>query len=226
LNCVDSSLEAARPEVRDPPSDMNSIMWDQSRDYETMDIDEFARVLTSDERREWQDPVKISKAIGIESGMTVADLACGPGFFTLPLALLVGKRGQVYAVDSNPRMLHHLRTNIKKSGAYTENIKVIQADVSKTGIPSGSVDVAIFANVLHDIADVRAFLDEVKRISGSKATVVDIDWKKARMEFGPPFEIRLSETEARRILSKNGLAVSRIIEAGPYHYGLVSSHTR
>ena len=82
---------------------------------------------------------------------------------------------------------------------------------------------AMIANVLHDVADRKAFLKEVKRICKSKATVVDIDWKKAEMEFGPPLEIRLAESESRRILSKNGLAVSRRVEAGPYHYGLVSS---
>jgi len=31
----------------------------------------------------------------------VADLGCGPGYYTLPLAESVGPEGRVYAVDMN-----------------------------------------------------------------------------------------------------------------------------
>lgn len=186
-----------------------------------MDVDEFARFLNSDERKKWQDPLKITGEIGVESGMTVADLACGPGYFTIPLASLVGEDGLVYAVDANPTMLRHLRANIKKSAVHRNTIRVIRADVSKTGIAAGSVDVAIFANVLHDLDDKGAFLREVRRISRRGATVVDIDWKKVRTDNGPPFGIRLAEAESRRILTGDGFVFTRSIEAGPHHYGLV-----
>lgn len=188
-----------------------------------MDIDEFASFLASDERRKWQDPLKISRAIGVKAGMTVADLACGPGFFTLPLASLVGEKGLVYAVDASSTMLNHLQAAVEKFGLSRETIKAIHADVSSSEIPSGSVDVAIFANVLHDLDDKRAFLREVRRICKPGGTIVDVDWRKIRMEFGPPFEIRLTDAESKRILSENGIGVARSIDAGPYHYGLVCS---
>lgn len=191
-----------------------------------MDANRLARFLTSNERRVWQDPLKISKAMGVKSGMTVADLACGPGFFTLPLASLVGEKGLVYAVDAHPTMLDHLRVNIEKSGASPNVVKAVLADVAKTGIPSGSVDIALFANVLHDIDDKEMFLAEVKRICRRGANVIDIDWTKDRMETGPPFEIRLSEAESRRILSENGLVVTGTIDAGLHHYGLISRPVR
>lgn len=186
-----------------------------------MDHDGFAHALLSDERRKWQDPYKISKAIGARSGMTVADLACGPGYFTLPLASLVGEGGVVHAVDGSPTMLEHLRERIAASGGAGKTVKVVQADVTDTGIPTGSVDLALFANVLHDLEDRAAFLAEVKRICKPRATIVDIDWKKARTKMGPPFEIRLSEAESRKTLAAGGLRVTRSIDAGPYHYGLV-----
>jgi ubiquinone/menaquinone biosynthesis C-methylase UbiE len=187
-----------------------------------LNADEFARILYSDERRRWQDPVVISKAVGVREGMTVADLACGPGFFTLPLASLVGEGGTVYAVDSHLTMLEHLRSNMARSAMLRGRIKILCADVLSTGIPSGSVDIALFANVLHDIDDKGTFLSEVKRICRPGATVVGIDWKKVRTEMGPPFEIRLAEAECRRILSESGLEVMSTIDPGPHHYGLVA----
>lgn len=93
-----------------------------------MDADDLARRLIYDSRREWQDPAKIAKEIGIVKGIWVADLGCGPGFFTLPIASMVGENGVVYAVDANPIMLRHLRTNLQ-SGRCNHGIEV--------GVPPG-----------------------------------------------------------------------------------------
>lgn len=185
-----------------------------------METDEFAERLMSKERREWQDPEQIIKRIGIRRGMVVADLACGPGFFTIPIAEKVGIEGKVYAVDSDDRMLDHLRANLEKSRVAQRMVKAITADVSDTGIPSSSVDVTLFANILHDLDDSAAFLREVKRIGKNDSIMVDIDWQKIHTEHGPPFEIRLTKEESMRILSRNGLKVTRMIDAGPFHYGL------
>ena len=189
--------------------------------HERMETDEFAERLMSKERREWQDPEQIIKRIGIRRGMVVADLACGPGFFTIPIAEKVGIEGEVYAVDSDGRMLDHLRANLKKSRVAQRMIKAITADVSDTGIPSSSVDVALFANILHDLDDPAAFLREVKRIGKNGSIMVDIDWQKIHTEHGPPFEIRLTKEDSMRILSKNGWRLTRTIDAGPFHYGLI-----
>ncbi len=174
----------------------------------------------SDDRKGWQDPDSILRSIGVKRGMTVADLGCGPGFFTLPIASMVGEKGRVYSVDSNATMVSHLLRNIESTGIKTR-VEALHADVSKTGIPTGSVDVALFANILHDIEDTGSFLREVRRICKPGASMVNVDWKPLRMELGPPLEVRLSEEESERILSEGGLRVTRRIEAGPYHYGLV-----
>ena len=55
--------------------------------------------LLSEERAQRFDRYEFLRSIGVDKGKTVADLGCGPGFFTLPLAELVGPTGQVYAVD-------------------------------------------------------------------------------------------------------------------------------
>ncbi len=178
-------------------------------------------MLMSDERREWQDPEAILQRAGVAEGMTVVDLGCGPGFFSLPMASIVGASGRVYAVDSSPTMLRHLRRAIKVAGVSRGPIRIVEADVSRTGIPAGTVDVALFANVLHDIDDKRSFLEEVRRICRKGAAVVDVDWKKSRTESGPPHRIRLSASEAKTILSENGFRVVRPFEAGPFHYGLL-----
>ena len=175
----------------------------------------------SNARKEWQNPDVILNRIGVESGMTVADLGCGPGFFTVPVASLVGANGLVYAVDADPIMVRYLQENISKSGIEKKRVKIMQADVSQTGIPAKSVDIAFFANILHDIQDRRSFFDEVKRICKPPALVIDVDWKKAQTGDGPPLDIRLSEEEAKLLFRANRLEVVKQVEAGPRHYAFV-----
>ncbi len=186
-----------------------------------MDSDAFAKRLYSEERKEWQDPIETARKIGIRKGMVVADLGCGPGFFTLPVASLVGGRGLVYAVDADPTMLRHLRANIEKTGTDAERVRTIRADVSKTGIPSSSVDLTLLVLVLHDIEDKGSLFREIRRISKQGASVVNVDWRKVRSTVGPPLDIRLSKDESMKLLSGAGFRVTTSISAGPHLYGFV-----
>jgi ubiquinone/menaquinone biosynthesis C-methylase UbiE len=158
--------------------------------------EDFANRLMSEERRRIQDPRLIVDQLRLGSGVVVADLGCGPGFFTIPIALKVGDAGMVYAVDSSPEMLKRLIWNVKESHIPENVVRVIQADVSHTSIPSRSVDPVFFADILHDIEDRAGFLTEVKRIANATAAVVDLDWQKIETGFGPPLKIRLSEADS------------------------------
>ena len=165
------------------------------------------KFLMSKERKQQHDPETILNEAGVTKGMTIADLGSGPGFFTIPMAQMTGEKGLVYAVDSNQTMLNGLKENIAKSGVNPKVIKIVKNDVCHTGIPNESVDLVLFANVLHEVADRKAFFQEVKRISKITALIVDVDWKKIQTEHGPPLESRLSEDEANQILSESGFTV-------------------
>jgi ubiquinone/menaquinone biosynthesis C-methylase UbiE len=65
-------------------------------------------------RRWLQDPQKILRPY-IKEGMTVLDVGCGPGFFTVDMALMVGKSGRVIAADLQAGMLQKLREKIQET---------------------------------------------------------------------------------------------------------------
>jgi ubiquinone/menaquinone biosynthesis C-methylase UbiE len=181
-----------------------------------------AKFLMSEERKLWHNPETVLKFAGATKGMTMADLGSGPGFFTIPMAQITGEKGLVYAVDSNQNMLDSLKENIAKSGVHPKVIKIVKNDVCHTGIPTESVDLVIFANVLHEVDNRKAFFQEVRRISKLTANIVDVDWKKIQTEHGPPLESRLSEYEAIQVLSESGFTVVKQTNAGPYHYELIA----
>ena len=189
------------------------------------DHGERVKFFMSEERKQWHNPEKILKNVGVAKGMTMADLGSGPGFFTIPMAQATGEKGFVYAVDSNLSMLNALKENIAKSGVDSRIIEILNSDVSHTGIPKRSVDLVLFANLLHEIEDRKAFFQEVRRISKPTAYVVDVDWKKIKTEHGPPLKERLSEDEAKQVLLENGFSVIRQTDAGPYHYELICKPT-
>jgi ubiquinone/menaquinone biosynthesis C-methylase UbiE len=184
-----------------------------------------AKFLMSEERKQWHNPETILKCADATKGMTMADLGSGPGFFTIPMAQITGEKGLVYAVDSDQNMLDSLKENIAKSGVNPQVIKIVNSDVCHTGISKESVDLVLFANVLHEVDDRKAFFQEVKRISKRTAYIIDVDWKKIKTEHGPPLKSRLSEDEAKRILSESGFTVVKQTDAGPYHYELVCKRT-
>ncbi len=195
----------------------------ESQDWKAraLNEDDFAKALLSHERREWQDPEKILSQLDIRPGMAAADLACGPGFFTIPLARAVGENGLVYAVDSSSVMLKYLSSNIERSKIKKSGIKVIQSDITQTQIPSTSVDLVLLANILHDAPDISALFSEIKRISKPGSFLVIIEWKKEDAEIGPPIKIRLSENESRKKIKEQGYKTIRRIETGRFHYGFV-----
>jgi ubiquinone/menaquinone biosynthesis C-methylase UbiE len=183
---------------------------------------DLATFLMSEERKQWHNPENILKLAGASKGMIMADLGSGPGFFTIPMAQIVGENGLVYAVDSDQHMIDSLKKNIVNLGVNSKVIKFVNSDVCHTGIPKESVDLVIFANVLHEVDNRKAFFQEVRRISKLTANIVDVDWKKIQTEHGPPLESRLSEYEAIQVLSESGFTVVKQTNAGPYHYELIA----
>lgn len=186
---------------------------------------DFAKSLMSDKRKKWHDPEIVLKNANVKEGMILADLGTGPGFFTIPMAKLTGEKGIVYAVDNNESMLNSLKENIAKSGVDQRIIKIKKSNASQTEIPKESVDIVLIANFLNGVKDRKAFFQEVRRISKTTASIIDVDWKKIQTESGPPLNERLSEEEAKQVLSDNGFIITKHVDIGPYHYELICKPT-
>jgi ubiquinone/menaquinone biosynthesis C-methylase UbiE len=88
--------------------------------------------------RLFRDPYKALRAAGLQPGQEVLEVGCGPGFFTIPAARLVGERGRVHALDINALALERVRQKVEQEGV--ENVYTILADAGQTGLPDGSFD--------------------------------------------------------------------------------------
>ncbi len=96
----------------------------------------------------------------IEEGMTVMDIGCGPGYFTVPMAVMVGEKGTVIAVDIQQRMLDRMMDRAKKAGV-TDRIVPREATRHSLGI-DGKADFALAFWMVHEVPDKRAFFGKVR----------------------------------------------------------------
>lgn len=86
------------------------------------------------------------KEAKVKRGDVVLDCCCGCGYYTIPASKLVGKKGLVYAIDSDRGKLHDLE-KLVKSGLF-KNIKIIQEDVeNKISLSDNSIDVVLLYDI-------------------------------------------------------------------------------
>jgi hypothetical protein len=52
--------------------------------------------------------------------------------------------------------------------------------------------------------------------------LVDLDWKKQEMPFGPPFKIRFSEEHASNLIKNAGFQIGSVKVIGDYHYVVIA----
>jgi len=97
----------------------------------------------------------------LASGMTALDIGSGMGFFTIPMAQIVGASGRVVAVDLQPEMLAGLDRNARRAGC--DNITLQQCDAQSLGLGQwdDAIDFALMFYMLHEVPDPRGTAEQV-----------------------------------------------------------------
>ena len=108
-------------------------------------------LLVSPLRRLFQKPEALLSPY-VEQGMTAMDVGCAMGFFSLPLAELVGREGRVVCVDLQERMIRSLRKRAARAGlADRIEMRVCSKQSLGTGDLAGAVDFALAFAVVHEV---------------------------------------------------------------------------
>jgi ubiquinone/menaquinone biosynthesis C-methylase UbiE len=98
----------------------------------------------------------------VREGMVVLEPGCAMGFFTLPLARMVGPAGRVIALDIQDKMLSVLARRAQKAGLLDRiDLRRIRADSYGLEDISGRADFAAAIHVVHEIPDKAMFFTEM-----------------------------------------------------------------
>jgi len=118
-------------------------------------------LLASPIRKYFHDPKKILKP-HIEKGMTVLDIGCAMGFFTIPMTHMVKVDGRVICLDVQDKMLSALKNKALKEDVF-ERIDPRLTTSDNLGIDDleNQVDFALAFAVVHEVPDMANFFSQV-----------------------------------------------------------------
>lgn len=104
----------------------------------------------------WNDMVR---AAGVTPGQTLADVGCGPGLFTLPMARAVAPGGKVFAVDINQSVLDFVAFSAAREPGLV--VKTVMTSKDALELPAESVDVMFIIECYHANLDITNPKEEV-----------------------------------------------------------------
>ncbi len=112
-------------------------------------------------RRLIQSPGKIVGEY-IKNGDTIVDLGCGPGYFSIDMAKMVGNTGQIISVDLQPEMLAKVKKKAKEQN-LSRRIILHNCSQDRIGLsPDTAADFVLVFYMLHETPDPDKFLQEIK----------------------------------------------------------------
>jgi ubiquinone/menaquinone biosynthesis C-methylase UbiE len=158
--------------------------------------------------RRWRHPEISLEVLGLREGMTLMDVGCGYGFFTIPAAQIVGEKGKVYAVDIDAASIDQLKRDAAENGLKNIHAKVAEAE--ETVFCQECADIVFYSTVLHDFKDPAKVLRNAKTMLKPSGKLVNLDWKKKQTSFGPPLQIRFSEEHAANLIKQAGFTVESV----------------
>jgi len=173
---------------------------------------ERAGVLDLNFRKLLQNPRKILEPY-VKEGMQALDLGCGPGFFTLEMARLVGRSGRVTAVDLQQGMLDILRKKLAGS-ELAGRVKFNLSRSEGTGLAERFDFILVFY-MLHEVPDQARFLAEVRSLlkPGGKVLLAEPKWHVSHEEFLAA--IAVMERAGFAVLERPKIHFSRVVLIGP-----------
>lgn len=134
--------------------------------------------LVRDERIEEEEPEKMLNSLGIEEGMVVADIGAGAGYHTSRLMERVGPNGKVYATDIQQGMLDLIEDTIDdREDLSSDNLELVLAGQTETGLPSNAIDLALLVDVYHELSEPEEWLEDMARALKPDGRLVLIEFR-------------------------------------------------
>ena len=175
--------------------------------------------LDSTRRDAWQQPNRVIDSLSIRSGLVVADIGAGTGYFTWRFAERVGSAGLVYATDVHEVMIDDLQRLVEDR--RLQNVEVVHADFDDSRLPVACCDLIFLANVYKEIDDRVRYMRKVARSLKPTGRIAIVGFSPEAFGLGPPRHVRLSALQVIEELTQAGFTLTERHEFLPRQYFLV-----
>lgn len=126
-------------------------------------------------RDDRSEAITVMDQANIRTGMTVADIGAGDGYYTVRLANRVGARGRVLAQDIDEDALRRLGNRVERE--LLDNVSIKLGGFDDPRLPQSSFDRIFMVHMYHEVAEPYAFLWRLRPAlrDGGQVIVVDVD---------------------------------------------------
>lgn len=166
-------------------------------------------------------PENILSQLDIQPDMKLADFGCGHGHFTIPMAVLVGEKGEVYALDVVKETLEAVKNKAELEGI--SNIKIIHCNLEILGsskLEDNSIDLVLIRNVLFQSQKKSEIVREARRILKHQGRLALIEWQP-KASLAPRDTWLISKEQVQNLAETEGLVFNKELGLDEQHYGLV-----
>lgn len=158
-------------------------------------------------RKLFQDPGKILSR-HVTPGMCVLDIGCAMGFFSLPMAKMVGPNGRVICVDLQQKMLDVCLRRARRKGLGDRvGVRRCEPDSLCVADLTERVDFALAFAVVHEVPDRSKFFSELHAALRPGARVLVAE-PQGRVSL-PSFEMTVSAAKKRDFVVVDGPGIRR-----------------
>jgi cyclopropane fatty-acyl-phospholipid synthase-like methyltransferase len=186
--CSAAAVMAQQPQTSKP----------HHMDHKFDDPARYAKSFDDPARDVWQMPARVIDALQLKSGMKVADIGAGTGYFSMRLAKVPGV--SVLAVDIEPKMVEYLKQRADKEHAM--NVTAVLAGASSPNLPE-PVDVILVVDTYHHLPNRPAYFRELRKSLRPGGRIAIVDFRKDAPE-GPPVHFRFTPQQIQDEMKQAG----------------------
>ena len=156
------------------------------------------------------------RQLKLTEGMTLCDLGCGNGYWTLPMARKVGETGKVLAVDIQPEMLEKLRARAEK--LKISNVEPVLGEVDSPNLPAGEVDLLLMVDVYHEFSHPESMLWGIRRSLKPKGVVALLEYREEDPKVPIKPLHKMSKNQIMKEYEANGFKLVREYNKLPWQH--------
>lgn len=141
-----------------------------------LDVAQWVERFEVESREVYHARKEILEHLSLKSGMRVADVGAGTGFYSILMSEAVGDEGWVYAIDISPKFIQYLTHQFDER--ELENVTTVMCDDDSICLPPDSIDLAFICDVYHHFEYPHDTMKSIHRAMSKGGRVIVIDFER------------------------------------------------